>query len=155
MVAVLLLAIMGAIGIAALEATSRDRQAAGYQSRTTSAFYAAEAAIAHGRALIQGVTDRNDVPAFPDLAGGTAQTLGDAALYDREPALPMYYGDPAFPQAVRYAADSGLAAGGGNLQMKGQKFTNTLWQINAVGRSPDGTTARIEVMETKILSSGY
>ena len=80
--------------------------------------------------------------------------LGDAALYDRESAQPRYSGDPAFPNPIRYIADSGLA-GGVNLQIKGQKFVNTLWQINVQGQSPDGSTTRIEVVETKTLASGY
>ena len=46
-------------------------------------------------------------------------------------------------------------AGGANLQMKGQKFVNTLWQINVQGQSPDGSSTRIEVVETKTLASGY
>ncbi len=29
------------------------------------------------------------------------------------------------------------------------------WQINVQGQSPDGSTARIEVMETKCLDVGY
>jgi hypothetical protein len=39
--------------------------------------------------------------------------------------------------------------------MRGQKFVNTLWQINVQGQSPDGSTNRIEVVETKVLASGY
>ena len=154
-VAILMLALMGTLAIAALDAASRDRQTSGFYNRSETAFYAAEAAASHGRALVRGVTDRSTIPAFPSLALGTQQAMGDAALYDREANLPIYYGDPAFPNAVRYAADSGIYAGGGNLQQKGQKFTNTLWQINVAGQSPDGSVSRIEVMETKILTSGY
>ncbi len=82
------------------------------------------------------------------------RVLGDAALYDREFALPSYAGDPAFADPIRYIGD-GTVAGGSNLQMKGQKFVNTLWQINVQGQSPDGSTTRIEVVETKTLASGY
>ena len=39
--------------------------------------------------------------------------------------------------------------------LAGQKFVNTLWQINVQGQSPDGSTTRIEVVETKTLASGY
>ena len=154
LVAVLLLAMMGAVGIAALEASSGDRVAAGYYNRSENAFYAAEAAAAHARSVVAAAPqDKNFKPPFPNLANGTAVTLGDSALYNHEPALPSYYGDPAFPDPIRWVADSGFAAGG-NLQANKPKQLITLWQINVIGRSPDGTTARVEIMETKNVMGG-
>ena len=147
-VAVLVLALMGALGIMAFNTVLVDRQVAGFQNRAKTSFYAAEAAAAEGRSLVRGVGSRSDTPAL------NPRGLGDAALYDRESALPRYSGDPAFPNPIRYIADSGLA-GGVNLQIKGQKFVNTLWQINVQGQSPDGSTTRVEVVETKVLASGY
>ena len=147
-VSVLILALMGALGIMAFNTVLVDRQVAGFQNRARTAFYAAEAGAAQGRSLVRTVGSRNDTPAL------NPRTLGDAALYDREFAQPGYAGDPAFPTPIRYIAD-GTLAGGSNLQMKGQKFVNTLWQINVQGQSPDGSTTRIEVVETKVLASGY
>jgi hypothetical protein len=153
-VAVLMLVLMGALGLAAMETVNRDRQVAGFQNRNRAAFYAAEAGGAQGRALVRTVDSRTDTPVL------AATFLGDAALYDRETQLPQFYGDPAFaPNFVRYANDGGVA-GGMNLGSK-TKFVNTLWQINVVGQSPNalgagqGSTARLEVVETKILASGY
>ena len=153
-VAVLMLALMGALGIAAMEAVTRDREAAGFYNRNKSAFYAAEAGASHGRSLVRTVTARTDLPG-PFPTQGAPRQMGDLGLYDRELQLPVYYGDPAFANPIRYVQDAGLYAAGGNLQLKGQKFTNTLWQINVEGRSPDGSASRVEVMETKILTSGY
>jgi hypothetical protein len=153
-VAVLMLALMGALGIAAMEAVTRDREAAGFYNRNKSAFYAAEAGASHGRSLVRTVTARTDLPG-PFPTQGVPRPMGDVALYDRETQLPVYYGDPAFANPIRYVQEGGLYAAGGNLQLKGQKFTNTLWQINVEGMSPDGSTSRVEVMETKILTSGY
>jgi hypothetical protein len=147
-VSVLILALMGALGIMAFNTVLVDRQVAGFQNRAKTSFYAAEAAAAQGRSLIRTVGSRSDTPALPP------RSLGDTGLYDREHARPRYSGDPAFPNPIRYIADSRLA-GGANLQMKGQKFVNTLWQINVQGQSPDGSTTRIEVVETKVLASGY
>ena len=147
-VAVLILALMGALGIMAFNTVLVDRQVAGFQNRARTAFYAAEAAAAEGRSLVRTVGTRSETPALNPRA------LGDPALYDREFAQPSYTGDPAFADPIRYVRDGGLA-GGSNLQMKGQKFVNTLWQINVQGQSPDGSTTRIEVMETKVLASGY
>lgn len=147
-VAVLVLALMGGLGIMAFNTVLVDRQVAGFQNRAKTAFYAAEAAASEGRSVIRTVGSRSETPNLNPRA------LGDAGLYDREFALPSYSGDPAFPDPIRYIKD-GTMAGGSNLQMKGQKFVNTLWQINVQGQSPDGSTARIEVVETKVLASGY
>ena len=147
-VSVMILALMGALGIMAFNTVLVDRQVAGFQNRARTAFYAAEAAAAEGRSLVRTVGSRSETPNLNPRA------LGDAALYDREFALPSYSGDPAFPNPIRYIGD-GVMAGGANLQMKGQKFVNTLWQINVQGQSPDGSTTRIEVVETKTLASGY
>ena len=147
-VSVMILALMGALGIMAFNTVLADRQVAGFQNRARTAFYAAEAAAAEGRSLVRSVGSRNQTPNL------NPRPLGDMALYDREFALPSYAGDPAFPDPIRYIGD-GTMAGGANLQMKGQKFVNTLWQINVQGQSPDGSTTRIEVVETKTLASGY
>jgi hypothetical protein len=147
-VAVLILALMGALGIMAFNTVLVDRQVAGFQNRARTAFYAAEAAAAEGRSLVRSVGSRSQTPNL------NPRPLGDMALYDREFALPSYSGDPAFPNPIRYIGD-GTMAGGANLQMKGQKFVNTLWQINVQGQSPDGSTTRIEVVETKTLAAGY
>lgn len=152
-VAVLLLALMGAIGIAALDVSTRDREAAGYYNRTSNSFYAAEAAAAHARAVLRTVSSRSELPAFPDTSA--PQAIGDTTLYNVEGTTPEYYGDPAFPSPIRYVGESGVYAGGGNLQQKGQKFTNTLWQINVVGQGVDASRTRLELVETKILTSGY
>lgn len=159
-IAVLLLVLMGAMGLAAVEMAGRDRQAAGFQNRTRGAFYAAEAGAAHGRSLIRTVGSRADTPPLPQTNLGD---LGAGNLYDYETQLPQYYGDPAFADPIRYARD-GSVAGGMNLQEGGTKFVNTLWQINVVGQSASAlgggfetraSTARVEVVETKVLASGY
>lgn len=147
-VAVMILALMGALGIMAFKTVLVDRQVAGFQNRAKTAFYAAEAGAAEGRALVRTVGSRSETPPL------NPRPLGDTALYDREFAQPSYSGDPAFANPIRYIGD-GVMAGGANLQLRGQKFVNTRWQINVQGQSPDGATTRIEVVETKTLASGY
>lgn len=160
-VAVMMLALMGALGIAAMSAVTRDREAAGYYNRNKSAFYAAEAAASRARRRIAFVEQRNDDPtqanfrpgvpdAFPTQAAPAA--LGDAALYDREPQLPVYYGDPAVAPFIDYVRDGMPYRQGGGLNWP-PKYKHTLWRINVVGESPDGSSARIEVMETRLLGN--
>jgi hypothetical protein len=155
-VAVMMLVLMGALGLAAMETMTRDRQVAGFQNRARSAFFAAEGGGAQGRSAVRTVGSRNDLPAL------AATDLGDAALYDREAQLPRFFGDAAFANPIRYVRDGGVAAGM-NLGSK-TKFVNTMWQINVVGQSPNAagvlgagraSTARLEIVETKVLASGY
>src|SRR5262245_24334861 len=87
---VLLLALMGGLGLAALDAASRDRDSAGYYNREATAFYAAEAGIAHARAIIKNdVSSTGDTPAFPTesapqsiigSSGGVTQSLAANGL---------------------------------------------------------------------------
>lgn len=159
-ITVLLLALMGGLGLAALDAASRDRDSAGFYNRENAAFYAAEAGIAHARAIIRGVGSTDEKPAFPTEVA--PQTLGDTALYPHGAgasaggnALPLYYGDPGVADPIRSDGDSaGQYSEGMNLQSKGAKAMATLWLINVKGESPDGASARIEAKEVKFIFGG-
>jgi Tfp pilus assembly protein PilX len=158
-ITVLLLALMGGLGLAALDAASRDRDSAGYYNRESSAFYAAEAGIAHARAIIRGVGSTEETPAFP--AQNAPQALGDTSLYpfgtggNNPNARPIYYGDPAVANPIRSDGDSaGQYSEGMNLQSKGAKAMATLWTINVKGESVDGASARIEAKEVKFIFGG-
>ena len=89
--------------------------------------------------------------------------LGDAVLYDREVALPLYQPDAAVPatapNGIAYVGDGGESQGM-NEQEGNQKFVDTLWQINVVGHEsaqrgarrdgrPRISTARIELIESE------
>ena len=75
LVAVLLLAMLGVIGLASMETVTRDRQVAGFQNRARVALYAADAGVANAVGIIRA----------------QAQTLapgGEAALEGFNPAFP-------------------------------------------------------------------
>ena len=95
-VTVLLLALMGALGLAALDAASRDRDSAGYYSRETAAFYAAEAGVAHARAIVRGVGSVDELPNFPTQ--GSPQNIvgytGGGGVVTPTAPPATYYGDP-------------------------------------------------------------
>jgi hypothetical protein len=152
-VAVMMLVLMGFLGLAALDRVMRDEQVAGFQNRARTAFYAAEGAVAEARSLIANsavVSDRSSNVAF--YTDTAPQLVGDTALYDREGGnLPSYHGDPAFNPSIRYLKD-GPGLQGGNLQ-PGQGLVETLWQINVVGSSPDGSRSRIEVVAVRPMAS--
>lgn len=159
-VAVLMLVLMGALGLAALEGASQDRQIAGFQNRSDNAFYAAEAGVALARQVVR------DDPS-PGAAGKLPLTnLGDAALYNREAVLPRFGPDPALagvnPTGILDLNKTGPVPGVDG-RVGGSGLTVRYWQINVQGTSPqaglglDGraSTSRIETIEAKVGSSGY
>ena len=158
-VAVMMLVLMGFLGLAALDRVTRDEQVAGFQNRARTAFYAAEAGIAAGaqhRRRLEPIFDRSTTPAFPDDTA--PQTVGDTALYDREEGnLPRYYGDPSTGQPPIHWAKDGKKGGayGMNLQEAGGGLQETLWLINVVGESPDGSRSRLEVLAVRLMAYGY
>jgi hypothetical protein len=152
-VAVMMLVLMGFLGLAALDRVTRDEQVSGFQNRARTAFYSAEAAVAEARSILADSTkviDRTSTPAFHTSAA--KHTIGDAALYDREGALPRYYGDPAFNPPIKYMEKDLPISEGGNLQ-PGQGLVQTFWRINVIGESPDGSMSRVEVVAVKPMSS--
>ena len=153
---VLLLALMGGLALAALDSATRDRDSAGYYNRETSAFYAAEAGVAHARAIIRGVGSTDELPAFPTQAAPQSVVggSGGSVASNGQPAA-IYYGDPVVPNPIRSEGDSaGQYSEGMNLQSKGAKAMATLWTINVAGNGPDGARARIEAKEVKFIFGG-
>jgi hypothetical protein len=136
LVAVLMLVLMGAIGLAGLNTVTQDRQTAGFQSRKRVAFYAAEAGIAEGRE-----TMRNG--ATPTVS---TTTVGDSSSFPH--GLPSYQ-----PEDV---TDLGTTAVPGfQLRTSGNGPTYQLhfFRVRVQGQAAGGTTARVEVVANTIDSS--
>ena len=101
-VAVLLLAMLGVIGLASMEAVTRDRQVAGFQNRARVALYAADAGVAHAVGIIRAQAQtlapggeaalQNFNPAFPGKSGVANTLLGSQFP---APGSPSYGMDPA------------------------------------------------------------
>jgi hypothetical protein len=147
LVAVMMMVLMGMIGLAALETVTQDRQIAGFQTRARAAFYAAEAGVGNSKNLVRTAGERTSIPAL------ATTSLGDTATYPY--GRPSFTGDPDFANPVRYVRDGTPWAAGGDLRVGRQRLVNTLWQANVEGDTPDGATARLEAMLSKLLASGY
>ncbi|MHC4447467.1 MAG: hypothetical protein ACYSXF_06775 [Planctomycetota bacterium] len=156
-VSVLLMVLIGALGLAALDTIAVDRQVSGVQNRSLAAFWAAEAAVAQARDLVvrrgeEGTTFTYPAD-FPSV--GAPTNLGDAALssYFRL-GLPLYYADPdpALVNPIKFLRQGSgrIAAQGGNLVEGKQKPVEGFWQINVMGQTADGTTRRLEAVEWKL-----
>lgn len=149
LVAVMMLVLMGFIGFAALDTVTRDRQVAGFQTRSRTAFYAAEAGLATAMNLVRAAGTRGDTPALPQTL------LGDTAAYaDYGGNRPSFRGDPTVPSPVAWSRDGGIAAGM-NLNPEQTPLVNTLWRIRIEGQTPDGATSRVDAMASKVLDAGY
>ena len=145
--AVMLLVLMGALGLVALDTASEDRRIAGFQNRSSSAFQAAEAGAAHASEL-----------ARTNILTINPTNLSDVGVYDREGALPSYRADPSpLPVGVNPTGivSAGIGAIDGSSPDAGGGWKTGKWRINVEGRSPttagggmDGrmSTSRIELM---------
>jgi type II secretory pathway pseudopilin PulG len=177
LVAVLVLALMGIIGLSAMETVTRDRQVAGYQSRAQTALYAAEAGISLAMAMIDDeVSDRAPrgeagllewnpsvvvppatEPDFPDQAN--AEVLG---VDFPAPGSPRFYMDPnaadpndalAPPQAIRYMG-KGLPCRDWPPMSQEQgrnlpDWRESLWDIRVRGDNPGGTEVSLQATGAK------
>jgi hypothetical protein len=151
-VTVLLLVLLGILGLAALDTVTRDQQVAGFQNRSRLAFYAAEAGVADAKNRLREVWTTEDVVAFPDHLA--AVQVGDYSLFPL--GRPSYYGDPSVASGIEYMnAGAPSVSGGHDQRLGGSTRVNTLWRIRVAGETPDGASARLEVMATRELDGGY
>jgi PilX N-terminal len=158
-ITVLMMLLLGAIGISALDTVMRDQQVAGYQNRSSTAFYAAEAGVAAAKDLVRrNVLSGNEQITFADAASPVL--IGDAYTYPE--GQPLYYGSPDNPgdDAVESLGQSVRIAGAAGSDMRVGMGANRnnfeLWRIRVAGQTPDGAIARIEAVTLNmILQAGY
>lgn len=146
-VTVMLLLLLGVIGLSALDTVMRDQQVAGFQNRSTAAFYAAEAGVAEAKSLVRGAMFVTGNPTGMATYASPA-TIGDTALYPD--GMPTYYGDPdvaapieRLPQSLRQPG-----VGGSNMAMGTGEALDTLalFRLRVVGRTADGATSKVEAV---------
>jgi len=132
LIVMLVMAMMGIIGFAALEAVTRDQRVAGFMKRKKTAFFAAEAGVSAALYALR----INEEPDFP------AATVGDTSWFAQ--GLPTYEMDTSSGAASK---DLGLGPFPGmNMQtvQGGQpKFSIRFWEVKVKGEAPGGTISRI------------
>jgi hypothetical protein len=161
LVAVLLLAMLGVIGLASMETVTRDRQVASFQNRARVALYAADAGVAHAVGIIRAQAQtlapggeaalENFNPAFPGKGAAVNQVLGSDFP---APGSPSYGMDPnasdptnvlAAAQAIRYIGKGSPCPG---WIMSGDvgsvQWREALWDIRVVGSAPGGGNVAIQ-----------
>ncbi len=133
LIVMLVMAMMGIIGFAALEAVTRDQRVAGFAKRKKTAFFAAEAGVSAALHALR----INENPTFPQ------GTVGSASWFQQ--GLPTYSLDTSGGPASTNLGTAALP--GMNMQI-GQngvpKFTLRIWEVNVKGEAPGGTVSRIQ-----------
>lgn len=161
LVAVLLLAMLGVIGLASMETVTRDRQVASFQNRARVALYAADAGVAHAVGIIrtqaQGLAQGGEAalesfnPAFPGKGTVAMQALGSQFP---APGSPSYGMDPnasdptnvsAAAQAIRYIG-KGYPCPGWimSVDVGAVQWREALWDVRVIGAAPGGGNVAIQ-----------
>jgi hypothetical protein len=149
LVTVMLLVILALIGFASLDTVTRDRQAAGYQSRARTALYAADAGVATAANLISVTLNSTAVLGVAALAGISpplpVTMLGDAAVHPY--GLPSFGPEPGFPAIRHLAMGSACADAFGGMSEEigsGAEWKNAIWEIRVQGQTADGVPSRVQ-----------
>ena len=132
LIVMLVMAMMGIIGFAALEAVTRDQRVAGFMKRKKVAFFAAEAGVSAALHALRTTEQPDFAPA----------TVGDASWFTQ--GLPTYSLDTSAG-----ASSTNLGTGampGMNMQIgqnNSPQFTIRYWEVNVKGEAFGGTISRI------------
>lgn len=137
LVAVLLLALMGVIGLASLDTVMRDRQVAGFSSNAQTALYAADAGIAASLDLIRQQIVGAALSPGDCLATGLANTtLPNGSTYQADSTAPTN-------QICMLASAEPCAEIDASIEMGQPIYLYTIWSVRSEGIAPGGATARV------------
>jgi Tfp pilus assembly protein PilX len=132
LIVMLVMAMMGIIGFAALEAVTRDQRVAGFMKRKKIAFFAAEAGVSAALHALRTTLE-------PDF---TASTVGHSSWFQH--GLPTYSLDASGGASTADLGNAGLPGMNMNIgQNNSPKFTIRYWEVNVKGEAFGGTVSRI------------
>jgi Tfp pilus assembly protein PilX len=134
LVAMLLLALMGVIGLASLNTVMRDRQVAGFQSQSQTALYAADAGLAEGLDVLRREVVGAALSPGDCLTGNIpTRTLPNGASYQADVAAicMLASADPCSELDASWEQQSSV-------------YLNTIWDVRALGTAAGGARARVQ-----------
>jgi hypothetical protein len=142
LVTVMLLLMLGLVGLAALNTTTRDQQVAGFQNRKRIALYAADAGIADA---LQKLTTTQT----PTLA---QTSIGDANLYPH--GQPLYRPDPAAANPIEGLGTAPFPGMGLNIGQGGvPTYQMDYWRVQVEGLAAGGSRARVEAVSGALVAN--
>jgi hypothetical protein len=134
LIVMLVMAMMGIIGFAALEAVTRDQRVAGFMKRKKIAFFAAEAGVS---AALHVLRITLEPPNWLDPI-----TVGHSSWFQH--GLPTYSLDASAGTSTADLGNAGLPGMNMNIgQNNSPKFTIRYWEVNVKGEAFGGTVSRI------------
>lgn len=143
LIAMMMLALMGLVGMASLDTVMRDRQVAGYSSLAQSALYAADAGVAESLDLLRQEVTSEALTKGDCLTGdlldknATQRTLPNGAFYRDDPSAPNN------EHICMLAAAEPCPEVGGSLELGQPIYLRTVWNVRVQGVAPGGATAQV------------
>jgi hypothetical protein len=142
LVTVMLLLMLGLVGLAALNTTTRDQQVAGFQNRKRIALYAADAGISDA---LQKLTTTQT----PTLA---QTSIGDSTLYPH--GRPLYQPDPSVANPIEDLGTAPFPGMGLNIGQGGvPTYQMDYWRVRVEGLAAGGSRARVEAVSGALVAN--
>ena len=142
LVTVMLLMMLGLVGLAALNTTTRDQQVAGFQNRKRMALYAADAGIAEA-------FERLTTTSTPSVS---TVDLGDTTIFPY--GRPSYRPDPTVATPVKDLGNAPFPGMGLNLGQGGlPTYQIEYWRLRVQGLAPGGTQAKLEAVSGSLTAN--
>ena len=142
LIVMIVMAMMGIIGFAALESVTRDQRVAGFLKRKKIAFFAAEAGVSSALYALR----TNGDPTFAQ------STVGSTSWFQH--GLPTYSMDSSGGAASKPLGPGKLE--GFNMALKKDGVTQfglELWEVNVKGEAIGGTISRIQIANGTIVAN--
>ncbi len=142
LIVMLVMAMMGIIGFAGLEAVTRDQRVAGFLKRKKIAFFAAEAGVSSALYALR----TNGDPTFAQ------STVGSTSWFQH--GLPTFSMDSSGGAASALLGPGKLE--GYNMALKKDGVTQfglVLWEVNVKGEAIGGTISRIQIANGTIVAN--
>jgi Tfp pilus assembly protein PilX len=142
LIAMLMMAMLAAIGLASINTVGLDQQVAHYQSGQRMAFYAAEAGISEALSELL----RTGTPTVGNMA------VGDAVIYPH--GQPSYQADPTVAVPLEEIGTGAVDDMNMKINAGGTStYTMQYWRVRVQGTSPSGATSRMEAVAGRIAGS--
>jgi Tfp pilus assembly protein PilX len=142
LITVMLLMMLGLVGLAALNTTTRDQQVAGFQNRKRMALYAADAGISEA-------LERLTTTSTPTIS---TTDLGDTSLFPY--GRPSYRPDPTTASPTKDLGNAPFPGMGLNLGQGGlPTYQINYWRLRVQGLSFGGTQAKVEAVSGSLAAN--
>ena len=149
LISMIMLAFVGLIGLASLQAVSMNRQSAGFQAGGRLALYAAEAGIERAMRTLADSDLPTGLAALEDFTLAVpGENLGDPG--DHPSGQPRFATDPDAPAAIDYLGVGNVCEEWDmSIEVGGPIYLYSVWDVRMQGTTPIGAEARVQASATR------